>query len=101
MAKSSVFVTSLALIHLKESFDWYESQQTSLGEKFRFEVRECIDRLTTKTVDYQAYYESIRKVELKRFPYHLYYKREPERIVILGLFHIKRNPDEIKRLLKQ
>ena len=100
MPQSKAFVTSLAKGQLKESFEWYENQQLSLGEEFRSEVKDCIDKLTRGNVDHRIYYRSVRKVALRRFPYHVYYKREPERVVVIAVFHVKRNPEEIKKLLR-
>lgn len=93
-----IFVSAIAKKHLKESFDWYESQQLSLGKEFRNEVTHCFNKLIIGDVDYQKYDGPIRKVRLNRFPYSIYYKRETNRIAILAVLHNKRNPDEIKKL---
>lgn len=100
MAKNKIFVSALAQRHLKGSYEWYEQQQLSLGDEFRKEISEYFNKLGEGYVDYQIYHDSIRKVGLRRFPYYIYYIREPERIVILAVFHFKRSPDDIRAKLK-
>ncbi len=97
----NVFFTSLADSDLEDAFKWYESQKPFLGWEFRENVSHCIDQIMDERVEYQLYSGNIHKIKLQRFPYKLYYIKDSgkKKITILALFHIKRNPNEIKATL--
>ena len=97
-----IIISTLAKRHIQDSYDWYESQQFSLGRQFRDEIRDQIDKLYDDIVDYQVYLNNIRRVRLKRFPYHVYYERHQtvNTIVVLAVLHSRRRPYEIAGLFK-
>jgi plasmid stabilization system protein ParE len=97
-----VFFTPLADGDLQNAFDWYESQKSFLGWEFRENVSHCIDQIIDERVEYQLYSGNIRRIKLLRFPFNLYYIKNPEKkqITVLGVFHIKRNPEQIKTILR-
>jgi plasmid stabilization system protein ParE len=97
----SVLFTPSADVDLEDAFKWYESQKPLLGWEFRENVSHCIDKIMNDRVDYQVYADAIRKIKLERFPYKLYYLKDSKEkeITVLALFHIKRNPEEIKKLV--
>jgi plasmid stabilization system protein ParE len=97
----NVSFTPSADSDLQDAFEWYESQKALLGWEFRENVSLCIDRITDERVEYRIYSGKTRRIRLIRFPYNLYYIKDSveKQIIILALFHIKRNPEEIKKLL--
>jgi hypothetical protein len=76
-------------------------QSPLLGWELKEEVSDYIDKIMDERIDYQRYNDNIRKIKLAKFPYSIYYLKDSqeERITVLGLFHFKRNPDEIKAIL--
>lgn len=87
---------------LEDAFKWYESQKPLLGWEFREKLSACIERIEDDRVDYQIYFNNIRKIKLPRFPYKVYYIKDTQvrQIIVLALFHMKMDPKEIKRKLQ-
>ena len=97
----SIVFTSFADRDLEEAAKWYESKRALLGWEFRNEVSSAIDKIMDDRVDYQIFTDKVRKLRLIKFPYHIFYIKDhkSQKIVVLGLFHFKTNPEKIKRLL--
>ena len=79
-----------------EAYDWHETQRAGLGDAFAKEVHESLELLKRNPKIHAKEYHEIRKSVLKRFPYSIYYYIEDKTVVVLSIFHGKRNPDEWK-----
>jgi len=75
-----------------KAFDWYEHQRDGLGVEFADEVQAVFDRISGMPEIHAVVYERIRKAAVKRFPYSVFYRMEPTRILVVAVFHTKRNP---------
>ena len=97
-----ILFTTKADADIEDAFNWYENQKQFLGWELRDELSNCIDKIMNDKVDYQMVTDCIHKLRLNRFPYSLYYIKDlhKKQVTILALFHSKRNPLEIKELLK-
>lgn len=80
---------------LSQAFEYYESEQPGLGERFIDEFRRAVDRIIAHPSAWSILDGEIRKCRLNRFPYGVIYKvDEPSnRIYILAVAHLKRHPD--------
>ena len=80
----------------RDEFDaaalWYEERQAGLGTQFVSEVRKAIALATSDPIRFPIKHDVIRCVQVRRFPYSIYYVDEPNRIVVLAVFHARRNP---------
>ena len=75
-----------------EAFDWYESRQTGLGEKFAAEVQKVFDRISGSPHAHRIVFADIRKGVVRRFPYCVYYRPHSDRIEVIAVFHTSRDP---------
>ena len=75
-----------------DAFDWYERQRPGLGVDFVTQVQDVLDRISTAPELYAQIFQDIRRAVVQRFPYSIFYKIEPRQIVVLALFHSKRDP---------
>jgi plasmid stabilization system protein ParE len=75
-----------------EAFDWYERQKMGLGITFSDHVQRVYDRISATPEMYRIVRQDVRKAGVKRFPYSIYYRDEPTRIVVLAVFHGRRDP---------
>ena len=75
-----------------EAFDWYEQQRPGVGVDFVTQVQEVFDRISPTPERYAQIFQDIRRVVVQRFPYSLFYKVEPQQVVVLAVFHSRRNP---------
>lgn len=71
---------------------WYEEQQAGLGEAFIREVKRCTEGAARHPLLYGVVRNDIRRVVARRFPYGIYYRCRPDRIVVIAVFHSSRDP---------
>ncbi|MCU0570405.1 MAG: type II toxin-antitoxin system RelE/ParE family toxin [Oculatellaceae cyanobacterium Prado106] len=74
------------------AFDWYEQQQAGLGVDFLTCVIEVLERVESLPQAYEIVFEDIRRAVTRKFPYLILYRVEPTRIVVMAVFHTKRDP---------
>jgi plasmid stabilization system protein ParE len=77
---------------LDEAYNWYESQQTKLGDEFLDSVDEILNRICQMPESYAVVYRDVRRAVLRRFPYAVYYRIISSRVVVTAVFHSRRDP---------
>jgi len=77
---------------IKTAYQWYESQQTGLGEEFLASLRQKLDSIHIFPESAEIIHKRIRRAIVPRFPYLLFYLIEQDRIAVLAVFHTSRNP---------
>ncbi len=71
---------------------WYETRQTGIGLEFKDEVDGVLARISANPEHFAKSRGDIRRAVLRRFPYSIHFLPEPNRIVVLAVFHAKRDP---------
>ncbi|HYT88475.1 MAG TPA: type II toxin-antitoxin system RelE/ParE family toxin [Gemmataceae bacterium] len=71
---------------------WYENQQPGLGADFVAEVQQVLDTIAAHPERYAVASGDVREALVSRFPYCVYYRVKPDRIVIIAVFHTSRDP---------
>jgi toxin ParE1/3/4 len=87
-----VFFGPEAQEDLDQAIEWYEKQRAGLGTQLLAAVREVIERLQWRPESYPITLRGTRRALTRRFPYHVIYRVEAERIVIVAVFHSSRDP---------
>jgi len=82
---------------IREAFDWYEDQSPGLGDQFVTELDRVMSRLSTDPRIYQTVNKEVRRALTRRFPYGIYYLVDEDRVNVLRVLHLARNPREIRR----
>lgn len=77
---------------IQEAYLWYEEQDEGLGEEFLRAVDAGLAAVQRMPNAHAPVYRNIRRVLLRRFPYSVFYFIEDERIIVLGCFHVRRDP---------
>jgi plasmid stabilization system protein ParE len=75
-----------------EAFDWYESQRPGLGIDFTAQVQEVFDRISANPLLHAVVFQDLRKAVVRRFPYSVIYRAEATQVLVLAVFHSKREP---------
>ena len=75
-----------------EAAAWYEFRRASLGVEFIAEIDRCLAFAAEQPLLFAIVQNGIRRVVAERFPYSVYFRAEPQRIVVLAIFHSSRNP---------
>ena len=71
---------------------WYEDRQPGLGIQFLAEIDRAVDLASQYPDRYPIKHSEIRCIRAHRFPYSIFYLVEAERIVVLAVFHARRDP---------
>ena len=75
-----------------EASAWYEEKRAGLGAEFITEVESCLSVAAEYPMRYTVVYKEIRRIAVNKFPYNIYFRVETRRIVVLAVFHSRRNP---------
>ena len=79
------------------TFNWYENEESGLGQEFLNELRAIYDRIVDGPLAYQDLRAGIRRALLRRFPYAVYFAVEGNVVVVLAVLHVARDPAEWQR----
>ena len=95
----NVVFTALADDDVANSINWYNEQRANLGDEFFAELIVEIKKLQNDFLQHRIVFESLRKINLKRFPFQVFYEQvdEQELIVIIAVFHFKQDISKLKR----
>jgi toxin ParE1/3/4 len=77
---------------MREAFSWYEQQMLGLGANFLLHVDAQLRSLQRNPIQYPVVHREVRRCLVRRFPYGIFYMVEDKRIVVLAVFHAKRDP---------
>jgi len=73
--------------------DWYEERVRGLGSDFLDEIDAAISRISDSPETFGIVIGRVRQHLLHRFPFGVAYRVEPDRIFILAVTHLHRDPD--------
>lgn len=80
----------------KAEFDgaalWYEDRRPGLGAEFVLEIDRAVELASKHPERFPAKLGEIRCVRVRRFPYSVFYRAESDQIVVLAVFHARRDP---------
>jgi hypothetical protein len=83
---------------LSVSKDFYEQKQEFLGDDFIREVDSILDRIAVTPEHFpKIRKKQVRKANLKRFPFGIYYAVDGLVINVLAVFHFSRNPKQVNK----
>ena len=74
--------------------DYLETQRPGLSERRISEVRRALERISGHPELHGKVLGDIRRAAVRRFPYSVFYRVMPLRIVVLAVFHDSRDPIE-------
>lgn len=86
-----VTLHAVALSDLRGAREWYESQQSGLGDALTAEVSDALAKLEISAEVFPIYYRGLRRVLTGRFPYKIFYRVEEARVVVLRILHSARD----------
>jgi plasmid stabilization system protein ParE len=79
----------------QSAFDWYESQHPGLGPEFAEDFRCAYYRLRQGPLLYSIRFASVRRLNLDRFSYGIFYVVKREEVHVLAVLHASRDTEEI------
>jgi toxin ParE1/3/4 len=92
--KFGISIRAEAESDISEAYTWYERQWKGLGSDFILCVEEGLAKIQRDPQIYPAVHRNVRRMLIHRFPYGIFYILEVDVILILAVYHAKRNPKQ-------
>jgi plasmid stabilization system protein ParE len=83
-----------AEFELNEAIEWYAHKQFGLDTEFMRCIDEAISKIQRNPKLFPIALKNSRKALVKRFPFTIYYEHKNNAIMILAVFHVRRNPKD-------
>mgnify|MGYP003520026017 CR=1 FL=1 len=77
---------------LEEAYCFYEARGTSLGTEFKQDAMKAAELISAHPHAGAIVHENARRILFGRFPYALIYRIDDDRIVVLAVAHLRRQP---------
>src|SRR5689334_14349994 len=87
-----VIIRPEAEADIADSQAWYERQQEGLGDEFLERVGEVLKKVELMPELHRVIYHGVRRAQTRRFPFTVYYLIEADQVVVIGVFHSRRDP---------
>ena len=88
------------LADIGEALDWYQDQSPELPERILIDLQKTVGKLAPFPESFRVVISPYRKVNLKIFPYALFFRIDPDEIVIVGFFHLQTDPKKWVEVLR-
>ena len=81
-----------ALEEIRQAHLWYDVQRPGLGERFREDLRICLQFILNNPPGFAERKKPYRAAMLERFPYVVWYAMESNDVVVYRVRHGKQRP---------
>jgi len=81
----------------EEAAFWYEERRPGLGVQFVSEIDHAVYLAAESPGRFPIMHRDVRCVRARRFPYSVFFRVESRRIVVLSVFHARRDPNTWKQ----
>jgi len=90
-----LIVSDDADIDIEQAMDYYESRQSGLGARLVLSIKACLKLIIKNPFAFVTIYHSIRKANIKKFPYSLFYliDEEAKLVTIIAVIHGHRSEE--------
>ena len=78
---------------LADARTWYERREDGLGGTFLERVEEALRQIERLPESHRVVYGSVRRVQVRRFPFLVYYTIVADEVVVIGVVHSHRDPN--------
>jgi len=87
-----VIVRPAARADILAAYRWYEKERNGLGAAFLEAIRSAMDTVGENPEVYAVVRGDIRRLNLHRFPYALFYRFRAGLIIVIACMHGSRDP---------
>jgi len=95
MRKFQVVILEKAFQEIENAKDYYENNQINLGTSFTKEVFSILEILETNPLLFPVKFNNIREAVIKKFPFVIIFEiLSNDDVVVLSIFHFRRNPED-------
>ncbi len=75
-----------------EAAIYYQSQASGLGVDYLSKVEQAVQAIAESPMTWPIIEDELRRRLIRRFPFGILYRIEPEKIVIVAVAHLRRRP---------
>lgn len=75
-----------------EARAWYEEQRAGLGEEFTAQIELAVQSMARAPQRFPIVFGDVRCARARQFPDSILFRVEAERVLVLAVFHTRRNP---------
>ena len=79
-----------------DAVDWYNRRQPGRGARFATAVSRVLKRIAEQPEFYAEAEDGVREANVSRYPYCIYYRTEPDQIIVTAVFHTSRDPADLE-----
>lgn len=79
---------------LATAYGWYDERRRGLGEQFLSSVDATFDQIEQFPELFAIRYGQVRMAPVPRFPYAVFYRADPHRVVVLTVLHTSDDPNK-------
>lgn len=85
---------------LEEAIEYYNQQSEGLGLEFAAEVKRTLERILQYPEAWAPLSKRTRRCRTKRFPYGVIYQIRSDKILVVAIMHLHRDPETWKLRIK-
>lgn len=82
------------------AYSWYEEQLIGLGDDLLLNIDAVLNAITRKPELYAVVYKKVRKANIKRFPFGIFYMINANVVTVIAIVHLSRKPNFWKKRRK-
>lgn len=86
-----------AAAEMEASALWYEEQRRGLGSEFVRSIDVALSKISRTPLLYNVALDDLRRYLLRKFPFGIFYSIENDHILVVSIFHCRRNPKNLKK----
>lgn len=98
--KYRIEILPVAEGELVSAAKWYDQQRHGLGARFLLAVEARFESFRRTPMLFNIVYKNVRRARLRGFPYGIFFEVHEDRVVVLAVYHARRNPDQILKRFK-
>lgn len=83
---------TVARIDVADAIAYYNAEEPGLGAEFATEVRKTIERILQFPNAWTAVSKLVRRCQVNRFPYGVFYSLKNDIVVVIAILHNHREP---------
>jgi len=92
----SVVFRRIAKREFDDAISWYQDRREGLGREFSVAVEQQLEKIAFSPNQFVCVRGDVRRAVLQRFPYSIHFIVEDDRIVVLAIFHARRDPNQLE-----
>ena len=95
-----IVIKPIVFADAEEAVTWYEKKLTGLGKRFYNSFLSALGEIQSKPYSFSYVKKPVRRHNLKKYPYKIFYLIAENSIIIIGVSHTKRSNTFVKRRLR-